>query len=299
MPPGEALTTAPQRSPARSTRPVRALLRPLRAFGRLRARWWAEDVARPYWQGWFWTLSLAALLLWLALRLGAADWYTDFPARGPDGATVRLPNTFASIDHPFHLARVRQTVDALRGGWLPRWFSNHQGGFPAEFYPPGGAAITAAVYALGLGVMPLAVAHKLVMIGVLLLPPLAYWAIARRERLPLSVALLASILHFFLRGEWFGGGSRELLDYGLLTNVLAAYLTLFIVLWGADWFRRGDRRGLLLATGVTTLAVYTNPRSTIGIAAACLALGAVAASERIRLRPAFARLRGLWPGGPS
>ena len=277
---------------------ITALLPPLRWAGGLRARWWAADVARPAWQGRLWGLVLAALLVWLARQLGAADWYTDYPLPRPGAPTQpegpRLPTTFASIDHPFHLAKERATVDALRRGWLPRWFANHQGGFPTEFYPAGGDAIVALVYFLGLGLLPLAICHKLVLIGVLFVPPLAYCALARRERLPLSVAVLAAVLHLFVRGTWWGGGSRELIDMGLWANVLAATLPLLLILWGADYLRRGDRRGLLLATGAATLAVYTNPRAIFGIVAAGAALGLVAASEHLRLWPVVARLRG-WP----
>ena len=218
----------------------------------------------------------------MALRLGAADWYTDAAVTGPDGA--RLPNTFASIDHPFHIAKERATVEALGRGWLPRWFSNHQGGFPAEFYPLGGDLLVAAAYLLGLGRIPLEICHKLVVIGVFLLPPLAYWALARRERLPLSVAVLATLLHLFLPGSWLAGGSRELFNDALWPNVFASYLPLFLILWGADYLRHGDRRGLALAAVAATVAIYSNPRSLLGIATASLATGLIAASEHVRLR---------------
>ncbi|MDP9373148.1 MAG: YfhO family protein, partial [Chloroflexota bacterium] len=238
-----------------------------------------------------WALALAALLVGVALRLGAADWYTDYPLTGPDGAAIALPRTFAANDHPFHLAKERAAVDALRRGWLPRWFANHQGGFPAEFYPLGGDVVVAAVYFLGLGRIPLAVCHQLVVIGVLLVPPLAYWAIARRERLPGSVAVLAALLHLFLRGNWLAGGSEELIAAGLWPQVFAFYLPLLVILWGADWLRRGDRRGLLLAAGAATLAVYANPRAIFGVAAAGAAVGIVAASEHRRLGSFVTRLR--------
>ena len=220
-----------------------------------------------------------------AYKLGATHWYTAYPLVLPDGRTIRLPDTFTSIDHPFHIAKERATVDALRAGHLPAWFSGQQGGFPAEFYPTGGDVIVALLYFLAFGAIPLAVVHKLVVIGVLLLPPLAYWALARRERLPLSVAVLATLLHLFVRGNWLAGGSREAVDYGLWPDTLASYLPLFLILWGADWLRRGERRGLILATLSATLAVYTNPRSILGLAAAGLALGIVALSELVRLHP--------------
>ena len=281
---------APQSPTPLTASPARRGIRPVRALGRLRATWRAEDLARPAWQGWLWTLVLLGLLGGFAFALGATHWYTDYPLILADGRAIRLPDTFTSIDHPFHIAKERATVDALRAGHLPAWFSAQQGGFPAEFYPTGGDMIVALAYLLTFGAIPLAVVHKLVVIGVLLLPPLAYWALARRERLPLSVAVLAAILHLFVRGNWLAGGGREAVDYGLWPDTLASYLPLFLILWGADWLRRGDRRGLILATLSATLAVYTNPRAVLGLAAAGLALGIVALSESITPHPAFALL---------
>ncbi len=283
MPTDQSAAQPPPAPPASKRRVIVAT--PFRALGRLRAAWRAENLARPAWQGWLWTLILIGLLGGFAYKLGATHWYTDYPLVLPDGRTIRLPDTFTSIDHPFHIAKERATVDALRAGHLPAWFSNHQGGFPAEFYPTGGDVIVAFFYLLAFGTIPLAVVHKLTVIGVLLLPPLAYWAIARRERLPLSVAVLAALLHLFVRGNWLAGGSREAIDYGLWPDTLASYLPLFLILWGADWLRHGDRRGLILATFSATLAVYTNPRSVLGLAAAGLALGVVALSELLTLRP--------------
>jgi hypothetical protein len=268
------------KSPRRS-----ALGWPLRALGRTRARWYAEDQGRPAWQSWFWTTLLVILLAGTAYKLGALDWYTDYPLPLADGTQVRLPNTYASIDHPFHIAKEQATVDALKAWRIPAWFSDHQGGFPAEFYPTGGDLLVALTYLLAFEQIPLPVVHKLVVIAVFLLPAVAYWAIARREKLPLSVALLATLLHLFVRGNWLAGGSREIIDFGLWPDVFASYLPLLLILWGADWLRRGDRRGLVLAVGVATLAVYTNPRSTMGLAAAALALGIVTFAELLHRRP--------------
>jgi hypothetical protein len=230
---------------ARATATVRTLPRwlaaPLRQFGTLRARWWAADLHRPAWQQWCWTLLLAALLLATAYKLQAFDWTTAYPVPLADGSTWQLPNTYASIDHPFHIAKERATVEALRAGHLPAWFANHQAGFPAEFYPTGGDLVVALAYFLLLQQVHIAIVHKLVLIGVFFLPPLAYWAIARREQLPLSVAVLATVLHLFVRGNWLAGGSRELFDYGLWPDVFASYLPLFVILWGGDWLRRGSR----------------------------------------------------------
>ena len=70
---------------------------------------------------------LLGLLGGFAYKLGATHWYSDYPLVLPDGRVIRLPDTFTSIDHPFHIAKERATVDALRAGYLPAWFSNQQG----------------------------------------------------------------------------------------------------------------------------------------------------------------------------
>src|SRR3954469_18241441 len=88
-------------APARPTSARRALGRalgwPLRAIGQARASWWAEDARRPAWQGWFWTVLLLVLLGGFAYKVGATDWYTNYPAELPDGRAIQLPNDFASI----------------------------------------------------------------------------------------------------------------------------------------------------------------------------------------------------------
>jgi hypothetical protein len=234
-----------------------------------------------------WEIALLALIVVVAIRVGALDWYTAYSAA--DGSSGRLPNTFASIDHPFHINKEQAVLDALRDGQFPGWISNHQGGYPTEFYPLGADLVVATGWALGLGQIPLAVVHKLVIIAVLFIPVLGYWAIARRDRLPLSVAATAALLHLLLPGNWLGGGPDELLRMGMWPNVFATYLTLPLILWAANYLRDGSRRGFVLAAAVASLAIYSNPRSTIAVATALLAVGIVALLERRESRPRQSR----------
>lgn len=245
------------------------------------------------WETWAWGGALLLLCGWFAWRIGATHWYTDSPLFLADGRVIRLPDTFSSIDHPVHIAKERAVVDALRGWRWPAWLMSPQGGYPAEFYPLGGAFVVAALYFLFLGVIPVAVVHKLVVIAVFMLPPLAYWLIVRRERLPASIAFLAGFLHLFTRGSWLGGGSRELIDYGLWPNVLAAYLPFFVLIWGADWLRYGSRRGLFLATAAATLALYSNPRSLLGLLVVYAVAIAIGIVDRLHWR-GFPRRAAGW-----
>lgn len=268
------------------------------------AGWRHADSAKGYrrdgkcldWDAWCWGGALVALCAWFAWRVGAFTWYTDLPLFLADGRVMRLPLSFSSIDHPVHFAREQAVVDALRQWRFPRWIMSPQGGYPAEFYPLGGAFVVAAVYALFLGAAPVAVIHKLVVIGVFFLPPLAYWLIVRNDRLPPAIGFLAGTIHLFTRGNWLGGGSRELIDFGLWPNVLASYLALFVLLGGGAWVRHGSRRGLLLATGAATLAMYSNPRSVLGLVAVWAVVPIVAASEAIDWRAWRHRASAWWSG---
>ena len=51
------------------------------------------------------------------------------------GGTTHLPNTFASVDHPFHVARAEVLWRELASGNLLRWIAQHQGGYPVEILP--------------------------------------------------------------------------------------------------------------------------------------------------------------------
>src|SRR5215213_9504799 len=67
---------------------------------------------------------------------------------------ARIPNTFASVDHPFHVARAEIVWRELTSGNVVRWIGQHQGGYPVEFYPLGEAWLEVVVRALSLGTLP-------------------------------------------------------------------------------------------------------------------------------------------------
>ena len=86
-----------------------------------------------------WLLVLAIVSLWVFHRLGGFDlWAT---VTRPDGSTERIVKTFGGVDHPFHATRADLLRRSLQDGQLLRWISAHQGGYPVEFYPLGGAGI--------------------------------------------------------------------------------------------------------------------------------------------------------------
>lgn len=199
----------------------------------------------------------------VAIRLGALDLWTRVPL--PDGGWIRLPNTFASVDHPFHATRAVTLLHALQDGNLLRWVGNHQGGYPVEFYPLGVAWIEVGVWGLLLGSVPMLAVHKLVIILVFLLPGLAYWLLARQDRIGFAVPFAALLVHVAVPGGWVHGGWKELVVWGLITNVTAAVALLF-VLWGlATFLQEGSWAAGAVTAGCAAFALGTNPRSAIGL----------------------------------
>ncbi len=201
--------------------------------------------------------------LFVCLRLDVFDlWETVVT---PELGSVRLANTFASVDHPFHATRADTLLNSLRDGEILRWIGNHQGGYPVEFYPLGEAWLEVGVWALLLGTVPILAVHKLVVVLIFLLPGLAFWLLARQDRASAAVPLAALMVHVAVPGGWVHGGSKELIVWGLVTNVAAATALLF-VLWALAAFLSGGRWFLgSFAAVAGTFALATNTRSAIGL----------------------------------
>ncbi|CAA9548745.1 MAG: hypothetical protein AVDCRST_MAG49-1593 [uncultured Thermomicrobiales bacterium] len=220
-----------------------------------------------------WPALMGALALWVAVRLGAFDLWSTVTLG--DGRTASLVQTFGNVDHPFHVARAETLRRALADGQPLRWVGHHQGGYPVEFYPPGVAWLEVGVWALALGALPIAAAHKLVVIGLFLLPGLAYVGLAWRDRLGLGVAATAFAAHVAVPGGQYGGGYHELVGWGLVTNVAGSIAALFVLLWLTDYLARGARAAAAGAALAAAFALVTNPRS--GVALAVIGIGAVLA----------------------
>ena len=217
--------------------------------GRSRALWW---------------LAFTAVALYTAIRMGALALWADVAA--PSGV-ARLPNTFASVDHPFHVARAETLWRELASGSMLRWIGQHQGGYPVEFYPLGEAWAEVAVRAISLSALPAEGAHTLVIVALFLLPGVGFALLARDDGWSPAVALLALVLHISLPGGWYHGGYTELVQWGLVTNVagsVAAFLVLPLLL---RYLRIGQGWAGTAAVLLAAWAVYCNPRSLLGLAA--------------------------------
>lgn len=211
--------------------------------------------------------SLVAIVI---LRLGGINGFDH--VRTLDGPDQAIFVTFAGVDHPFHAARAEMLLDSLRDGRVPRWIGQHQGGYPAEFYPLGGPWLAVVGWALSLGTLPIVVVYKLVVIAIFLLPVLVFLWLARLDRLPVTVAVAAGAAHLAIPGGLFEGGAysggyRELVGWGLFTNVTAA-TEILLVLPALLFFAWKGRHwaGALAASGAA-LAVVTNPRGSVALLA--------------------------------
>ncbi len=208
-------------------------------------------------------LALAVLSLWAWRRLDFFE--TSRLVMTADGQSVRMPNALATVDHPFHTARFGMFLDALGHGHVPHWVFSHQGGYPAEFYPFGSSLLDLTVWCATLGQMSIPMVHTWAVAIVFVLPALGFLGIARLAGLPLWIAPVGLACHLCIRGWWWSGGSYELIEWGLVTNVLAAALTFLAAVAIAAGLSRANPRWFVAGAGLIAWAEYTNPRSLIGI----------------------------------
>ena len=136
-------------------------------------------VARGRLPGGFWVAVLALFAVVVSLRTGL--WHPTATVRF-GGVAVTIPNGFASVDHPFHASRAEELLRTLRAGGILRWVDNHQGGYPVEFYPLGAAWLDLGVWAASLGSLPMAAAHSIAVVLVLLLPVVGFVLLSRRDQ---------------------------------------------------------------------------------------------------------------------
>src|SRR4029079_15893795 len=171
-------------------------------------------------------------------------------------------------------------TDAVGKGQGPHWVFSHQGVYPAEFYPFGSSLLDLLVWCATLEQMSIRMVHTWAVAIVLVLPPLGLTGIARvvfvlpvlglrviarLAGLPLWIAPVGLACHLCIRGWWWSGGSYELIEWGFVTNVLAAALTFLAAVAIAAGLSRANPRWFVVGAGLIAWAEYTNPRSLIGI----------------------------------
>lgn len=224
-----------------------------------------------------WLLLLGLLALWVFHRLGGFDLWTTVTL--PDGTVERVVNTFAAVDHPFHATRAELLRRSLADGEILRWISAHQGGYPVEFYPLGAPAFELVVWAVMLGTLPMIAAHKVAVIAIFLLPAVGFLLLAREDRLPLGVGLLALVFHVCVRGFWWSGGYWELVDWGLVSSSLALATLIAFMPLAFHAVRAQSARWGGIAAVVAAFAVYTNVRSFLPMLAIAVGMAASLAWE--------------------
>ena len=216
-----------------------------------------------------WLVLLTALCLWVAWRLGAFALTASIELQGQ---RLDVADAFATVDHPFHAARADALLQSLREGELLRWIGNHQGGYPAEYYPLGIAWLDLALWALLLGAVPVVAVHKLAVIVVFLLPAWTFWLLARGDRLHPGTAFLATAIHLAVPGHWLNGGYTELVGWGLVTNVAGGSLALAATGALARYAFYRERGMAVLAVLMAAGGAVSNPRSLFAIVIAAIAV---------------------------
>ena len=209
-------------------------------------------------------MAFGLVALYVAARMGAFALSAEVITA--DG-TTRLPNTFASVDHPFHIARAEILWRELTSGSVPRWIGQHQGGYPVEFYPLGEAWLEVVVRAFSLGTLPAEGAHTLAIIALFLAPGAAFAALAHLDGWSPAVGLTALVLHISLPGGWYDGGYTELVQWGLVTNVAGAVAAFCMLPAVVRFLRTGTGWSGAAAAALAAGAIYCNPRSFLALVA--------------------------------
>lgn len=226
---------------------------------------------------WAWGIVLILLDLWVAARMGLFSLTSTVVI---DGRPVDVLNMYGTVDHPFHASRAAMLLRSLQDGEILRWVGQHQGGYPAEFYPLGVAWLDVGIWAATFGAVSILAAHKVAVILIFLLPSLSYWLLARGDRMHPAVAVLATAVHVAIPGHWLNGGYEELVGWGLVTNVAGGSLALLASVALAGFVLRREFGMGVVATLAATGGAVTNPRSLFAVVIAAIALLVVAVLVR-------------------
>ncbi len=216
-----------------------------------------------------WALAFLCVAAYAVIRIDLFPLTTELVV---DGMSIDVPRMFFTIDHPFHIVRSQLLADAWKSFEFLRWVPSHQGGYPAEFYPFGAAGIVVALHFLTLGGLAIESAYTLMVVGLFLLPGLAYWLVTRAERSSPGVALLAFTGHVAIASLWLQGGYIEIVEWGLVANAAGSVLALLALPLLIEGVQGARTRWALLAAGSIALAVVSNPRSLMAVLAVALAM---------------------------
>ena len=208
------------------------------------------------------SLSAGLCIAAAAVLAGYAAWCMGLfaPLRA-----FGVADTFASFDHPFHVARAETLLRSILDGRSLRWVASHQGGYPAEFYPflasrgstsACGCSPRAACRCRSCIVSPWCCCFA---------PGVVFYVMGRRDGWPAMVPLTAFALQVAVPGEMWSGGYSELVLVGLVANVAAALASVVAMVAAADAFANGRRPSIAVAACASAAAIWCNPRSAIGL----------------------------------
>ncbi len=172
------------------------------------------------------------------------------------------------------------------------------GGYPVEFYPLARPCSRFASASSHSGWIPAAGAPHARHHRALLAPRRIICGPGPTRWADAGSGVLAVALHIALPGGWYDGGYTELVQWGLITNVAAAYAA-FLVL---PLLMRlpGDRRRVDWRSrrGTGSVSIYCNPRSLVALTAVGIGVWLTALVhrrerwQRTRLRLALVAVAG-------
>jgi hypothetical protein len=233
-----------------------------------------------------WIGLFTSLAGWVAHRLGVFPLASDVRV---DTVRIAEPRGFFTVDHPFHTARADLIAKTWESFDTVRWVGEHQGGYPAEFFPFGVPGVAALMVLLSGDALTVENAWAFTITLLFLLPLPGYLLLSWRDRLSPAVALVAFASHVAIASDWMHGGFTELVEWGLATNVAGAVYALVavpVMLRAAD---RGGLRWISLAAIVITLCATSNPRALVAVVIVAIAVVIQRAMEG-DLRAAFPRV---------
>ncbi|HYH11318.1 MAG TPA: hypothetical protein VD789_03095 [Thermomicrobiales bacterium] len=222
-----------------------------------------------------WQQTIAWALVFLALIAYAVYRLELFPLSSKiatENGSTSLPRAFFTVDHPFHTSR----ADLIHSAWASfdtvRWVANHQGGYPAEFFPLGLPALGALITSVSAGTVAIESAWTIAIVVVFILPGLAWFLIGREDRLSPGVAAIALTGQIAIASDWMHGGFTELVEWGLATNVAGATYALLAIPLLVRAVERRSVRVAGAAAMVIALCAASNPRSLIAVSIIALAM---------------------------
>lgn len=218
---------------------------------------------------WLWLAGFLALIVFTLVRL---ELFPLFAGVLVDGDVTSIPRALYTVDHPFHTARAELILDAWSSFDTVRWPANHQGGYPAEFFPFGLPGVAAFFSLVSFGTLPIETAWAITIALIFLLPGVAFVLLAKQDHVSPAAGLIALAAHISIASDWTHGGFTELVEWGLATNVAGATVALLAMPLLVRAVACRSYRTIAISSLAIALCAVSNPRSLIAVVVVAVAV---------------------------